>query len=262
MQTARLSDGATAYTVHGSDGPWVVLVHGLFTPSFAWEPLAETLAGSGFRVLRYDLLGRGLSDRPRLEYDLDTYVRQLGDLIAQLGIDAPRLVGWSLGGVVVTAYAAREATAGLVMIAPGMLLEKPRALRVLTLLPGHRRLIAASTRRIAATLESTHLSRPERAPDYARRASEQLRYPGVGGALAALIDNFPWQAGREQAAKVSLRPLIIWGDADQVTPYTHAQSVARLFTDAELVTVPGAKHAPHIDHPEIVEPAILRALSS
>jgi pimeloyl-ACP methyl ester carboxylesterase len=107
-QTARLSDGDTAYHRAGDDGPWVVLVHGLVTPSYAWEALAGTLVTEGFRVLRYDEFGRGLSERPPVRYDLDLYVRQLRELTDFLGIETMHLIGWSMGGVIVTRFAAGQ----------------------------------------------------------------------------------------------------------------------------------------------------------
>ena len=122
---APLSEGLTAYHIAGDRGPWVVLVHGLVTPSYAWEPLAETLAAEGFRVLRYDHFGRGLSDRPAIRYDLDLYVCQLRELIDTLGIESMHLIGWSMGGLIVTRFAAEHpaSVASLTLISPGLFLD-------------------------------------------------------------------------------------------------------------------------------------------
>jgi len=63
---AKLSDGHTHYQWHGDpDGPVLVCVHGLTTPSFVWEALLPGLTEAGYRVLTYDLYGRGMSDRPK-----------------------------------------------------------------------------------------------------------------------------------------------------------------------------------------------------
>jgi alpha-beta hydrolase superfamily lysophospholipase len=65
-QLATLSRGVTHYTLEGpQDGPLVVLIHGLTTPAFVWDGIAPVLVARGYRVLRYDLFGRGCSDRPR-----------------------------------------------------------------------------------------------------------------------------------------------------------------------------------------------------
>src|SRR5439155_24983892 len=124
-------DGVTAYHVHGDAGPWVVLVHGLVTPMYAWESLATALAAAGFRVLRYDQLGRGLSDRPRAQYDLPLYVRQLRQLLAALDIASAHVVGWSMGSVVASRFALEspERVRSHVLIAPGLLVPQPLRLR-------------------------------------------------------------------------------------------------------------------------------------
>ena len=62
----------------------------------------------GFRILQYDLYGRGYSDRPDVNYNLDLYINQLSELLAVLSIRNPiYLVGWSLGGMIAVGYTAK-----------------------------------------------------------------------------------------------------------------------------------------------------------
>ncbi len=86
----RLSDGYTHYEVAGpEDAETVVLVHGTTVPLFLWDRNVEELASAGWRVVRYDLYGRGLSDRPDARYDLNLYVRQLEELLAHVAPSGP-----------------------------------------------------------------------------------------------------------------------------------------------------------------------------
>ena len=93
----------TAYVVDG-DGPPVVLVHGMGLNRAMWDwqlpPLLER-----FRVVRYDLLGHGDSDAPADGCSMDDLVRQLDGLLDHLNIPRCALVGFSLGGLIVRAYA-------------------------------------------------------------------------------------------------------------------------------------------------------------
>ena len=83
-----LSQGVTHYRWLGArTGPVAVCVHGLTTPSPVWEAAAETLGQLGYRVLVYDLYGRGYSDRPRGTQDADFFARQLSDLLEDQGIE-------------------------------------------------------------------------------------------------------------------------------------------------------------------------------
>src|SRR5258706_1730610 len=86
----RLSDGVVHYELAGPErAGTVVLVHGFSVPYYIWEPTFEALARAGHRVLRYDLYGRGYSDRPRLSYDAETYDLQLLQLLSALKIQEP-----------------------------------------------------------------------------------------------------------------------------------------------------------------------------
>ena len=44
----------------------VVLIHGFSVPYFIWDPTFEALHAAGMNPLRYDLYGRGYSDRPQV----------------------------------------------------------------------------------------------------------------------------------------------------------------------------------------------------
>lgn len=119
---ADLPKGKTFYQWMGpEDGQIVVCIHGLTTPSYVWGPVAAHLAQQNYRVLLYDLYGRGLSDRPEGRQDSWFFIRQLDALLNDQKIDqAFVLMGYSMGGAIAAAYAAHRAERlkKLVMIAP------------------------------------------------------------------------------------------------------------------------------------------------
>ena len=70
----RLPHGTVHYQLAGPEsGRTVVLVHGFSVPYYIWDPTYDELVKKGFRVLRYDLYGRGYSDRPDEVYGPDLY---------------------------------------------------------------------------------------------------------------------------------------------------------------------------------------------
>src|SRR5690554_2055934 len=82
---AQLSDGKTYYQSDGpANGKPVILIHGFSMPSFIWDPTFSALAQAGFHTIRYDLYGRGWSDRPQQPYDKALFVRQLAELMDAL----------------------------------------------------------------------------------------------------------------------------------------------------------------------------------
>ena len=103
-----LRHGTVHYRFYGPEnGPLAVCVHGLTTPSFVFEGIAERLVAQGYRVLTYDHFGRGYSDRPSAPQDRRFFTQNLVELLDALNVREPfDLVGYSMGGWVVTAFAA------------------------------------------------------------------------------------------------------------------------------------------------------------
>lgn len=93
--------GSMQYALFGpEDGERIVFVHGYSCPSPIFEQLSKSLAKDGYRVLTYDLWGRGYSDSPASVYNEGLYMAQLEFLIQQVGWSGStfNVVGLSLGG--------------------------------------------------------------------------------------------------------------------------------------------------------------------
>ena len=104
---AALSQGVTHYRWVGpARGPVAVVIHGLASPMESMDAVAEGLGGLGYRVLMYDLYGRGLSDAPGGRQNRAFFLRQLSDLLEFHNLrEEVTLVGYSMGGAIATAYA-------------------------------------------------------------------------------------------------------------------------------------------------------------
>ncbi len=86
------------------EGPPVILVHGLGMTRQMWDGQWPALTGR-FQAVRYDLLGHGASDKPRDASSLARFADQTAALMDGLGIERAALVGFSLGGMIVRAFA-------------------------------------------------------------------------------------------------------------------------------------------------------------
>ncbi len=107
---AELPSGLTYYQWHGRGrGPVIVMIHGLTTPSWVFDALIPGLTRMGFRILTYDLYGRGYSDRPKGLQDQAFFLAQLDELLKTLEIDGEvSLFGYSMGGAIASAFTARH----------------------------------------------------------------------------------------------------------------------------------------------------------
>ncbi len=109
-ECVTLTQGQTYIRWHGPvRGPVIVAIHGLTTPSAVFDDLAGFLGKLGYRVLTYDLYGRGLSDRVPGPQNAAFFLRQLDDLLADQGLrEDVILMGYSMGGAIATAFAAAQ----------------------------------------------------------------------------------------------------------------------------------------------------------
>ena len=102
-----------AHDLTGS-GPPVVLLHGITEDRRCWLPVVEELARTA-TVLAVDLRGHGASPVVA-PFDLATMAADVHAVVAQHGLEAPLVVGHSLGGMVATAYASALPTRGVINV--------------------------------------------------------------------------------------------------------------------------------------------------
>lgn len=113
-----LGDHRVAVHEVGRGDPPLVLIHGLGSDMRVWSHNLEALARH-HRVLAFDLLGFGRSDKPAGVHALASHVECVRALIDAVG-GAAVLVGHSMGGQIAlhTALAHPERVLGLVLSAP------------------------------------------------------------------------------------------------------------------------------------------------
>ncbi len=97
-------DGATIVFERTGSGDPVVLVHGITEQRRTWDPVISLLAES-HEVISLDLRGHGESSDAG-DYSLQAMAGDVAAVIAAAEVEAPDLIGHSLGGMVVTTAAA------------------------------------------------------------------------------------------------------------------------------------------------------------
>jgi pimeloyl-ACP methyl ester carboxylesterase len=102
-----------AFEIEG-DGPDIVLVHGITEDRSCWGAVSHKLAHD-HRVISVDLRGHGESD-PTATYPLDGMAADLQAVVEAAGSGLPSVVGHSLGGFVVSVYAAHHPVRAVVNV--------------------------------------------------------------------------------------------------------------------------------------------------
>lgn len=111
---ARVAADGVTLAVHEWPGQdraprTVVGIHGLTANHRCWKSMAEALAPD-FRLVAYDLRGRGDSDKPATGYSLAAHARDLGALLDRLGLRRVVLMGHSLGATIALRFAVDHPT--------------------------------------------------------------------------------------------------------------------------------------------------------
>jgi pimeloyl-ACP methyl ester carboxylesterase len=111
-----------AYTIHGRGERTTILMPGLLLSQKMQVPLASDLAAHGNRVVTFDFLGHGASERPQemWRYSIAEFARQALALLDHLELEQAVVGGTSLGA---------NTTLELASLAPerlrGMVIEMP-----------------------------------------------------------------------------------------------------------------------------------------
>lgn len=255
---AGTTGGPTHYRWWGPrEGPVAVCVHGLTTPSRIFDPLVTDLVARGYRVLTYDLPGRGFTPPQAGAQDLRFFSDQLAELLDELGVDeVDLLVGYSMGGAIATSFTAVRAdqVERLVLLAPvGFVTDPGPMAEVIRRLPalGDWLMLglgpAVLGRAILGPPDLEAVQRAElRKRGYFAAVVSSLRH-----AMAASLG-----AEHKEIAALGVPLLAVWGEEDRVIPVSNMGRLAQVNRKAHQVMVAGADHRLPFTHSADVAGAI------
>ncbi len=257
-QLLTLSDGKTHYKDIGpKDGDVVLFVPGATLGLWVWGDHPEQLADAGYRVICYDLFGRGYSDRPHAEYDATLFERQITDLLDALKVQGPiNIVALAFGCPISTTYALNHPGRikrlcffgpdgfGVTMSFGARLLQTKWIGRSLLNLIGNKVLLSrlggySSDPKVIQWLEKNYT------PD--------LDLKGFKRALSSSVRNMPIHDASGIYKELDASPTevgVLWGTQDDVTPIPPNFDPDDVFPHSSVRILDGVGHLPHIDAPD------------
>ena len=236
-------------------GPAIILIHGLPGSAYDWDPLPALLRAAGCRVIRYDRLGYGHSDRRRAddEHRVDVNGIELAQLIDVLRLERVVLAGWSYGGgVAIEALGRSSRVAGVALLgsigpATPPPLQLPRAVEW-----PRRWAVASGLPARVGILAFARLAFNASPPD--GFTAHALSVIGANG----VVHTFSEEAVRMDPASLRVAPLsqvpvtIVHGTADRLSPMIAAEDLKRRVPSARLVPVPEGSHMLPNTHPAVI----------
>lgn len=265
------------HVMEAGHGRPVLMLHGNPTWGFLYRKVAAALAGEPLRAIMPDLIGLGLSDKPRGRevHRLESHSRWIGRLVDQLELDRLIFVGQDWGGPIgCHALASRaDRVAGMVVLNTVLGPPKPGfrptafhrfsrlpiasdlAFRVagfpqnlLTLAQGDRKSILGQVS--AAYRYPLRRLRDRDAPlALARMVPDSLEHPSIGGL----------ETCRQFVADYRGPAAVVWGDSDPVLGRLRSR-VAEMLPQAQ-VTATGAGHFLQEEVPDAIADAICSVAS-
>lgn len=220
-------------------GPPVVVLHGWGGRIESMAPVIACLRRD-FRVVALDLPGFGDAPLPAAVWGTLEYARFVADVMGELAVERPHVVGHSFGAKTALCLAAAHPAlvSKLVLVSsPGI--RTPPSRRAWA-----RRRLSAFGRRLGGL---GPLGRAARSFVYRRVASSDYE---EAGALRPVLVRVVNEDLLPLLGRVECPTLLVWGTEDDAVPVAHARIMESAIPDAGLVLFQGAAHFPYLEHPE------------
>ncbi|CAC12016.1 triacylglycerol lipase related protein [Thermoplasma acidophilum] len=202
----------------------LVFLHGLGGSGNNWIRLDRFLDGR-FRMICFDLLGHGRSDKPRVEYTVEVQASAIVEALSKLGVNRFTLVGNSYGGWISLYIALKKKVPDYLVLVD-----------------------SAGLNPTIAELGDEKLNEFVKKVMSVEEGNDEYVIRNIS------INNSKeeWKIKDEDLRSIKTKTLIIWGTADNVLSIEYGRKFHELIPNSLLFEIPYAKHTPQITHPQIV----------
>ncbi len=267
---AQLSDGKVRYELAGpEEGELVVLIHGLIGHMHVWDYQFKFLLDNGYRVLRFDLYGRGFSERVKGEHGGELFMAQVTDLLKYLGIKKKfHLFGLSMGGAISARFASHhpELVKSIFLIDcygiptpndPGVRIVQPKGIGEV--------LIGAFGGPILKRAPIKGVFDKKKHKGFAKWFSAPLAIKGSKRALLSTLRNFMLEnhvPHFKRLNNLEMKKLMLWGKEDRVLPFEYGKQMHALVPNARFEVFEKCGHVPQFEEPDKFNALALEFLQS
>ena len=233
------------------NAPVLVLVHGFTNSLESWDLWSADLS-QDYRVIRYDLLGHGLTgpDEDK-RYAPDERAAFFWEVIDALGIDSVSIAGNSLGGLIAWKAAALQPTrVNKIALVDAAIYdfsgvedgpaEPP--------LPMKMYLKSAPMSGLKQMATFNYFNIDALTEDRLTLMQEMMRPNGQ--AFIDHISEFSMPDPTAQLRRIQTPTLLLWGEEDRLIPVQHAERALEELPNATLTVIPSAGHVLQEDAPD------------
>jgi pimeloyl-ACP methyl ester carboxylesterase len=238
-----------------ANAPVLLMLHGFTYSLESWDALAAAFDDE-YRVIRYDLLGHGLTGPdPQERYSPFGRAAFAGEVMDALGIEEAAIFGNSLGGLAAWRFAADhpERVSALVLISPGAYAMNgisEEAAPVPPAVEAYLRTVPEAG--LEKSLSAIYADPAAVTPERRKAIRDMMRREGAGEAFVRSLELFTLPDPDAELARIEVPTLIIWGREDAVISPQMGERMAETMPNAELVFLDGVGHVAHEEDPGAV----------
>jgi pimeloyl-ACP methyl ester carboxylesterase len=244
-------DAGSLYVISRGVGPPILFSHGVTLSSRTWAKQFDSIPAAGFRALAFDGRGHGESTVGDTGHSIDNLAADVRSVLEILDLRGAVLVGHSMGGMAMQAFAIRHPDIALARVSGLVLLST--AARTVTSdvrrLRGPLERVTGAVPNVGAIMRQQNLGLL-----IARMGFGDAPHPSHVEATRQMLAACSRETLRDSSRailsldltpglpSITLPTLVIVGTADVITPPRDSRQIASLIPDANLVEFPGAGH--------------------
>lgn len=223
----KIRENDINYIQYG-EGKDVVLLHGWGQNIEMMKPIGDRLKGKKVTII--DLPGFGLSSEPKEALTIYDYCDIVEEILKELKIKNPILMGHSFGGRISIIYASRNKVEKLVLFgSPCVRLQKELPLKVRVL------------KRIK------RLPGMDKIGEFAKNFIGSRDYKAASPIMRQILVNTVNEDLSTCAKKIKAPTLLIWGDQDTEATLEEGKLLEELLEDGALIVLENATHYAYLE---------------
>ena len=222
------------------EGPDLLLLHGWGANLAVMSPMQQKFATFN-RVTNIDLPGFGNSEAPHSGWSVYDYADFVAELIADLGLDNPVILGHSFGGRLGIILGSRNIGSRLILVdAAGILPHRGAGY--------YMRVYSYKVAKKIMQLPGLK-QHADKVLDIWRKNNPSSDYAQAQGVMREIFVKSVNEDLQPLLPKIQAPTLLIWGSEDTATPLRDGQLMEKLIPDAGLVVFEGSGHYSFLDEP-------------
>lgn len=251
----------TRYWSYGGGESIILLLHGFAFSIELWELNIPDLS-KNHKVIAIDLLGFGLTDKPKGKQDIESFPKFVYSFMQKMSISKAHIVGHSMGGLIAIKLSQMhpECVKTLVLLgSPGFQSKIPIHFRIFSLPFIGELLVKPNKKGLEGALRKNTFHKAAITKKLVNRLYEFSLHPEMGKTLLKVtrtavgifgFKRFIVKKIKNEIDKLTMPVLIIWGKNDSIIYLNNAYIANKIIKHSKLVIFENCGHLPQLEYPE------------